>query len=297
MSSRIIPPSELIINADGSVYHLGLRPDQLAPLVITVGDPDRVESVAQHLSNREFTLRRREFVSTTGCYGGNRITVLSTGMGTDNVEIVMTELDALVNVDFQTREVKPTTQSLSIIRIGTSGALQEWVPLDGILASHTAIGLDSLMDFYALPQSDVEAATCASLKRQLGISLMPYMATADEALLQAIALDMVPGNTLTCPGFYAPQGRRLRLETRIPDATSAYRAFSWSGGVDNASKQHITNFEMETAGYYSMGRLLGHKMLSVNAIVAHRVSNTFSTKADDTIARAIQTVLDRLAKM
>lgn len=288
-----IAPSELIINTDGSVYHLALRPDQLADKIITVGDPDRVEAVAQYLTDREFTLRKREFVSTTGQYQGKRITVLSTGMGTDNVEIVINELDALVNIDVDTRLIKERKKALDIVRIGTSGALQTEIPLDAALCSVQAIGLDTLMAFYPLNQSPADALITAGLQQSLGIGFRPYLVKAAQSLVDRIGHDMIPGTTLTCPGFYAPQGRMLRLQTKVEDAVLKYQQFRWDGG-GVAWQDRLTNFEMETAGYYALGTLLGHHVLSVNAIVAHRISNTFSTRADDVIDQLVRKVLDRI---
>lgn len=288
-----IAPSELIINPDGSVYHLALRPDQLADKIITVGDPDRVEAVAQYLTDREFTLRKREFVSTTGQYQGKRITVLSTGMGTDNIEIVMNELDALVNIDLETRLIKESTKALDIVRIGTSGALQPEVPLDAALCSVQAIGLDTLMEFYPLHQSSADSLITAGLQKSLGVDCRPYLVKAAQLLVDRIGHDMILGTTLTCPGFYAPQGRMLRIQTKVEDAVLKYQQHRWDGG-GVAWQDRLTNFEMETAGYYALGTLLGHHVLSVNAIVAHRVSNTFSTRADEVIDQLVRKVLDRI---
>lgn len=296
MHQNPIAPSELIINADGSVYHLGLRPEELADIVLTVGDPDRVESVAQHLTNREFTHRRREFVSTTGWLGNKRITVLSTGMGTDNVEIVMNELDALANIDLTTRLPKSEPKSLTIIRIGTSGALQDHIQIDDVLASHVAIGGDSLMCYYDLPQSAAELAAGQAVQEATDLPFTPYVAVADAHLLSTVGQGMVAGTTLTCPGFYAPQGRSLRLMPKQGNLVAAYAGARWTDEVGTAPSM-ITNFEMETAGYYALAKLLGHAMLSVNAIVAHRTRNVFSTQADDTIQKAIRLVLEGVQKL
>jgi uridine phosphorylase len=282
-----IAPSELILNPDGSIYHLNLRPENLADTVLTVGDPDRVGLISRHFDSMEFECRKREFVVHTGRVGNKRVTVLSTGMGTDNVEIVMNELDALANINLQTREVNPTIKALNIIRLGTSGALQTHIELDDLVASGTAIGLDTLMCFYNLPQSELEQANTKALQTALNLPFIPYQADASTELLQTIAYDMVIGNTLTCPGFYAPQGRQLRLKTLQEDLVNTYHNF----GNDNF---RLSNFEMETAGYYSLGRLLGHNMLSLNAIVAHRIHNVFSSQADKTMNTLIEKVLSRL---
>ncbi|MES2386606.1 MAG: nucleoside phosphorylase [Bacteroidota bacterium] len=283
-----IPASELIVNADGSVYHLGLRPQDLADIVLTVGDPDRVEMLSKYFDSIELKVRRREFVTHTGTYKGVRITAMSTGMGTDNIEIVMNELDALANIDLATRKPKDDIRKLTIIRLGTSGSLQTDVELDSHLASHTATGLDTLMFFYNLHQSAEETEICDAFQKAINLPFTPYQATADAGLLETIAFDMVPGNTLTCPGFYAPQGRELRLKTRFEGLIPAYNAF-------RHNNFRITNFEMETAGYYSMGRLLGHRMLSLNCIVAHRMSNKFSQQAEAVMDSLIRKVLDRVS--
>ncbi|MCC9167176.1 nucleoside phosphorylase [Pontibacter harenae] len=282
-----IPASELIINPDGTIYHLNLLPEHISDTIITVGDPERVAKVSQYFDEIEVEVAKREFVTHTGYYKGKRITVISSGMGTDNIDILMTELDALVNIDFMTREPNAEKISLKIVRVGTSGALQGTVPLGSHLASHTAIGLDSLMEFYPLEQSEEEASITGAVQQALGIGFRPYFVTASDALLQKVAYDMIPGNTLTCPGFYAPQGRVLRGGLRNPKLLEQYQNFR-SGDFK------LTNFEMETAGYYSMGRLLGHEVLSVNAIVANRVEHTFAANADEVIDDLIVKVLERI---
>lgn len=284
---HVIPASELIINPDGTIYHLNIKPEDIADTIITVGDPDRVAKVSQFFDSIELKVAKREFVTHTGHYKGKRLSVISTGMGTDNIEIFMNEIDALANIDLTTRTIKPAHKTLNIIRIGTSGGLQTDIKLDIELASATAVGLDTLMCFYALPQSDNEMAITTKMQSAFQLSFRPYMATASEELMKKVAFDMVPGNTLTCPGFYAPQGRELRLKTIMPDLVKAYQQFAHNDF-------RITNFEMETAGYYSLGRLLGHNMLSLNAIVAQRIANEFSTKSEQTIESIIHKVLDRV---
>jgi len=283
-----IPSSELILNPDGSVYHLNLLPVELATKIITVGDPERVPKISKYFDSIEVVKQKREFVIHTGYYKGKRITVLSTGMGTDNIEIVLTELDALVNIDLETREIKKELTTLEIVRIGTSGCLQPDIQIDSQLVSQSAIGLDTLMQFYQLPQTTSDLATVEKLKEHLGLLLTPYMVSANDELLERIGFDMIQGTTLTCPGFYAPQGRVLRLETVI----DAYitKLFSFRNDLN----QPITNFEMETAGIYSMANLLGHKALSISAIVAHRIHNTFSTQAENTIDTIARKVLERI---
>lgn len=282
-----IAPSELIVNPDGSIYHLNLLPEHISDLIITVGDPDRVQKVSQYFDEIEVKITKREFVTHTGYYKGKRITVLSTGMGTDNIDILMNELDALVNIDLQSREINEEKISLKIIRIGTSGSLQEAIPLGSHLASHHAVGIDTLMEFYALKQTENEQSITKALQEQLGIGFQPYCVSGSEMLLKKIAFDMIPGNTLTCPGFYAPQGRVLRGALRNQNLLKVYQDFK-------VCDFQLTNFEMETAGYYSMGRILGHEMLSLNAIVANRITHEFATNSEEVIDSLILKVLDRI---
>ncbi|WP_242916684.1 nucleoside phosphorylase [Pontibacter liquoris] len=282
-----IPESELIINPDGSIYHLNLLPEHISDTIITVGDPERVAKVSQYFDEMEVQVAKREFVTHTGYYKGKRLTVISTGMGTDNIDILMNELDALVNIDFRTRIPNEEKISLKIVRVGTSGSLQESVPLGSHLASHTAVGLDSLMAFYPLPQSEEELKLTSALQQELGLGFQPYLVTASQHLLDKIAYDMLPGNTLTCPGFYAPQGRVLRAGLRNDALLHTYQNF-------RQGDYQFTNFEMETAGYYSMGRLLNHEVLSLNAIVANRITQKFAENADEVINNLIVKVLDRI---
>ncbi|TPE42617.1 nucleoside phosphorylase [Pontibacter mangrovi] len=282
-----IPESELIINPNGTVYHLNLLPEHISDTIITVGDPERVAKVSKYFDEMEVQVAKREFVTHTGYYKGKRLTVISTGMGTDNIDILMNELDALVNIDFRSREVNEEKIKLSIVRIGTSGSLQETVPLGSHLASHTSIGLDTLMQFYPLEQTEEEQIITAKLQQELGLGFRPYCVSGAQRLIQKIAYDMVPGNTLTCPGFYAPQGRVLRGGLRNQALLQTYQDFRHNAYM-------LTNFEMETAGYYSMGRILGHDMLSLNAIVANRVTQQFAENAEEVIDSLIVKVLDRI---
>jgi uridine phosphorylase len=284
---HIIPESELVLNSDGSVYHLGLLPENIADTIITVGDPGRVFKVSKYFDTVDFEMTRREYITHTGTYNGKRITVMSTGMGTDNIEILMTELDALVNVDLSTRQVKENKKALNIIRIGTSGSIQLDVPLDGHLASVYGIGLDTLMCFYTLEQSAEESAIGQQIQDMLQLPFKPYCVAGSATLRNKFAFDMLEGNTLTCPGFYAPQGREVRLKTSVENLVDRYNKFV-SGDF------RLTNFEMETAGYYAMGRMLGHEMLSLNAIVANRITHNFSRQADEIVDQLIKKVLQRL---
>ncbi|WPP50228.1 nucleoside phosphorylase [Catalinimonas niigatensis] len=283
-----IPSSEIILNADGSIYHLGLRPEHLTDIILTVGDPDRVAEVSKYFDSVDVKISRREFVTHVGRLGNQEIMVISSGIGTDNVEILLTELDILANVDLATLQPHKNTRSLKIIRIGTSGALREDIPLDAHLMSDYAFGLDTLMHFYGL-NSDILLKTPAKqLKEHLKLSFDPYCAQADQGIKALFEEDMMIGNTLTCPGFYAPQGRKIRLPIQPDNLHEKLGNYSFVGG-------RITNFEMETAGYYALGKALGHRMLSTNAIVANRATMTFSQQASKTIDHLIRTVLNKIS--
>ena len=284
---RQIPETELILHPDGSVYHLRVRPEQLGNLVFTVGDPDRVPTVSQHLDQIDFQLQNREFITHTGWKNGHRVSVISTGMGTDNIEILMTELDALVNVDLQTREVKSQKTSLQIIRIGTSGSLQEDIPTGTLLASELAIGMDTLMAYYP-PLSGTQDLAQA-IQAELGLTFCPYQAAASTLLLDKLSPEILRGVTLTCPGFYAPQGREVRLKPRFEHMIERLAALRIQG-------RYLTNFEMETAGYYALGELLGHEVLSLNAILANRPLKNFDASGEKTVERAIETALATFTK-
>lgn len=287
MDNRKIPASELIINSDGSIYHLHLKPEHLASLVFTVGDPDRVPLVSRYFDRIDFKISKREFVTHTGWLNGNRVTVMSTGMGTDNVEILMTELDALVNVDLESREIKTEKTSLQIIRLGTSGSMQADIPVGSLLASEIGIGMDTLMAYY--PDLSGDQNLAKAVRDELALSFLPYQASASSSLLEKLDQNFVKGVTLTCPGFYAPQGREVRLKPRFD------RMIERLSGL-KVDEKRLTNFEMETAGYYAMGELLGHQVLSLNAIVANRPLNIFDPEADKTVEKMIQTALEIFTK-
>ena len=283
---RQIPESELILHPDGSVFHLRLLPKQLGDIVFTVGDPDRVANVSRHLDKVDFKLQNREFITHTGWKNGHHVSVISTGMGTDNIEILMTELDALVNVDLQTRQVKEKKTSLQIIRIGTSGSLQEDLPTGTLLASEIAIGMDTLMAYY--PELSGPQNFGQAIQAELGLSFRPYQAAASTKLLGMLDASIPRGITLTCPGFYAPQGREVRLKPRFDQLIERLAAVRVEG-------RYLTNFEMETAGYYALGELLGHEVLSLNAILVNRPLKKFATDGEKTVERAIQTALATFA--
>ena len=282
-----IPESELILNSDGSVYHLHLRPEDIADTIILVGDPDRVPMVSRHFDSIIFQTQKREFVTHTGFVGKKKLSVLSTGIGTDNIDIVLTELDALVNVDFATRIARPQHTELSLIRIGTSGCLQPDIPIDSIVASEFGLGFDNLLHYYHWNNNEIEAELSQHLPNFADI-VRPYIAQGSTSLIEKIAQqDIYRGITATCSGFYGPQGRQVRLRPRIEGFLDQLR--------DWRHEQHrITNFEMETSGIYGMARLLGHQALSTNAIVAQRARQQFSSNPTKTIENLIQTVLQRL---
>ncbi|MFZ5999976.1 MAG: nucleoside phosphorylase [Bacteroidota bacterium] len=282
-----ISETDLILNPDGSVYHLNLLPRHISDTVIAVGDPSRVYMVSEFFDEVEFEMNKREFITHVGKYRGKKITVISTGIGTDNVEIFFNEIDALVNVDLKTREPKQRKRKLKVVRIGTSGALQEDIPLGTHLLSDYAVGLDNLMNFYDLPMDDNEAGIAHDLQRKTGLPFMPYVVRGSESLRNLLKSEMVVGNTVTCPGFYAPQGRVLRLPIRFPklleDLNYYHKGDFW-----------ITNFEMETAAYYGLARLLGHEAMSANAIIANRVKNKFAKDPQKVVKALIKKVLDSI---
>jgi uridine phosphorylase len=282
-----ISETDLILNEDGSVYHLNLLPKHIGDTIIAVGDPNRVYTVSQYFDDVDFEMNKREFITHSGKYKGKRITVISTGIGTDNIEIFLTELDALVNVDLKTREPKARKKKLSIIRIGTSGAIQEDIALGTHLISEYAVGLDNLMSFYNLPMDDFEKSIGAEISESIGLHFTPYVVKGSETLRDLFKKEMKLGNTVTAPGFYAPQGREVRIPTRYPKLLEDLTYYH-----NKTSDFWLTNFDMETAGYYSMGRLLGHEVISLNAIIANRIKNKFSKKPNKIVEDLIKKVLD-----
>lgn len=284
-----ISEADLIINPDGSIYHLNLLPEDIADYVITVGDPDRVSEISKHFDSIELKKGKREFITHTGYLGKKRITVISTGIGTDNIDIVLNELDALVNIDFNKRQIKNELKSLNIIRIGTSGSVQEDIPIGSIMISEYGLGLDALMNYYEQKSDDLEDILLNDIKLHFKdlTGIYPYLTAADPQLSETIGSGLMKGITLTAPGFYAPQGRKVRARNTFPEIIKLIRTFS-------SGKHRISNLEMETAGIYALAKSLGHKALSVNAILASRVKSEFSPEPQKIINKAIELVLSRL---
>lgn len=285
--NKRIPESELILTPEGRVYHLNLLPEMVADTVIVVGDPDRVPKVSCYFDKIQHQVSSRELVTHTGTLGGKRISVISSGMGTDNVELLMTELDALVNVDFKTRQVKSDLKKLRIFRIGTSGCLREDIPLDAHLVSLGGLGLDTLMSFYQWKQEGKTDQLTSAVKSTLGLNFSPYFAEASPSLMEIFKEDFYHGITITAPGFYAPQGREVRLEPRTNGMIDKLAAMETPWG-------HFTNLEMETAGYYAMAKLLGHEMISLNALIANRAKQEFSSNPEKAVDDLIRLVLQKI---
>jgi uridine phosphorylase len=279
-----IGESELIITPEGQIYHLNLRPEELADTVITVGDPDRVKEVSKYFDHLEFQTQHREFVTHTGYLQGMRLTVLSSGIGPDNIDIVMNELDALANIDFKTRTIKEIKKSLRIIRFGTSGSLQEDVPVDSLVASSHGIGLDNVLHYYQLENTPQENELLQAFVRHTGIHsspITPYIASGSVELLSLFQENYTHGITVTCPGFYAPQGRVVRASLRFPELVNQLSHFRFE-------THRITNFEMETSAIFGLGRVFGHACLAVNTIVANRVRKEFSKDGKKSVENLIQ---------
>ena len=282
-----IAESELILNSRGALYHLDLLPEEMAETIITVGDPDRVQQVSKHFDQVEITRQHREFVTHTGRLGSKRISAVSTGIGTDNIDIVLNELDALVNIDLESRTIKPELKSLNIIRLGTTGSLQGDVAVDELVASTHGIGIDNLLNFYRLDQTAEEKVLLQNFVTHTQLTAQvaqPYITAGSMALLKHFVANFHQGITVTCPGFYGPQGRVLRLGLRQPDLIDALTRFQFGA-------HRITNFEMETAGIYGLGKLLGHHCLSLSVIVANRITKTFSKDGGAAVEGLIEKAL------
>ncbi len=288
---RRFEESELILNQDGSVFHLHIKPEQLAHKVILVGDPGRVSLVASHFTDIEMEVQSREFHSITGKYQGKRITVASTGIGCDNIDIVVNELDALVNIDFATRTEKAEKTSLEIVRIGTCGGLQEYTPVGTFIVSEKSIGFDGLLNFYAGRNEVCNLALEDAFTKHMHWNSQlcaPYVIEADEELTNRIGGDdMVHGITIACGGFYGPQGRQLRIPLADPDQNAKVESFEYEG-------MHITNFEMESSALAGLSKLLGHKATTCCMVIANRLIKEANTGYKSTIDNLIKEVLERI---
>ena len=282
-----IAESELIITPRGAIYHLDLRPEELAQNIIIVGDPDRVAMVSKYFDKIEFKRQHREFISHTGYIGNKRITCTSTGIGPDNIDIVLNEFDALANINFETRMIKPELTALNIMRIGTSGSLQADVPVDSFVAGTHGLGLDNLMNYYRLEENEQERELLHSFvtHTQLHSLINPYISIASASLLKNFVDGFHHGITVTCPGFYGPQGRVLRLGVRNPQLIDRLTEFKFG-------QHRITNFEMETSAIYGLGKLLGHHCLSLNAIIANRIVKEFTKDGHEVVDKLIRKVLE-----
>ena len=288
---RKFPESELIINNDGSCFHLHLRPEQLADKVILVGDPGRVNTVANHFDTKECEVSSREFHTITGNYKGKRITVQSTGIGCDNIDIVVNELDSLANIDYQTREEREEHRTLTLVRIGTCGGLQPFTPTGTFVASVKSIGFDGLLNFYGGRNKVCDLKMEEAFKQHMNWNPLlgaPYVAQADEELIDRIAQDdMVRGYTIACGGFYGPQGRQLRIPLADPTQNEKVEAFEYDG-------RKICNFEMESSALAGLSSLLGHKAMTCCMIIANRYAQKMNTEYKNSIDTLIEKVLDRI---
>lgn len=283
--------SELILNSDGSIYHLALQPEQVAPLIVTVGDPERVARVSRYFDRVENRVRKREFVTHTGWLGRVRLSVISTGIGPDNVDIVLNELDALFNVDLVTRQLKPKPTQLTFIRLGTAGSLQREVPVDSFVASSGAIGMDGLMQFYDAPKQHGHPFLAALRKHCKGkwdFPLSPYFTEGNENLLRHFSQNFHHGITSTNPGFYGPQGRQLRAPVRQPRYLDLLQSFEFQ-------EKKILNLEMETAAIYGLSQLLGHRAVSLSAILANRAEGQFSRNPARSVRRLLETAFEKIS--
>ena len=288
---RYFPPSELLIEPNGAVYHLGVKPEQLADRVILVGDPNRVPKVAAYFDTTECDIGAREFRTITGTYKGKRITVVGTGIGCDNIDIVVNELDALANIDFATRYEKDTFRQLQMVRIGTCGGLQEYCPTGSFICSVKSVGFDGLLNFYAGRNDVCDLEFEEAFKQHLNWSPLlcaPYTIPADKELVERIAQDnMVRGVTIACGGFFGPQGRQLRVPLAFPKQNELIESFEYKG-------QRITNFEMESSALAGLAALMGHKAVTVCLVIANRLAKKATMDYNEKMRELILTVLDRI---
>jgi uridine phosphorylase len=287
-----IAESELIINSHGAIYHLDAKPGEIAENIITVGDPARVKEVSKYFDKVEVKISHREFVTHTGWLGKKRLSVVSTGIGTDNIDIVLNELDALVNIDFSSRTINNELKQLNIIRIGTSGSLQANIPVDSFVASTHGLGIDNLMNFYIHENNEEEKQLLHSFVTQTQLHSRfsyPYIAGAAMSLIKHFVDGYHQGITVTCPGFYGPQGRVLRLGLTSPELPGRLTHFQFG-------HHHIANFEMETAGIYGLGKALHHNCLSLSAVVANRIHKNFSKDGNAAIEKLIVKTLEKISE-
>jgi uridine phosphorylase len=289
-----IAESELILNSRGAIYHLDLKPDELAENIITVGDPDRVKEISKHFDKIEVQRQHREFVTHTGSLGNKRVSIISTGIGPDNIDIVLNELDALVNIDFETRTINSQLKHLNIIRIGTSGSLEADVPVDSFVASTHGLGIDNLMNFYLHESNEEEKQLLQSFVTQTQLHNgfgNPYISAASMHLLKHFVDGYHHGITVTCPGFYGPQGRVLRLGISNPQLIDRLTSFQFG-------ENRITNFEMETSAIYGLGKALHHNCLSLSAIIANRIHKNFSKDSlglvEKLIVKSLEIITEKL---
>ncbi len=287
---RIIPESEFIINPDGSAFHLHIKPEQLADKIVMMGDPDRVGMTGKFFDNIECDIQSREFHTITGMYKGKRITALSHGIGTDNIDIVFTELDALANIDFSTRCVKSNFKQLTVVRVGTSGGMQPYCPVGSYVVSEKSIGFDGLIHYYAGSEEVREVDFEEEFQKQVNWSpfhCSPYVVSADEELIDRIGFDMIRGVTISAIGFYGPQGRYVRLPLADPDLNAKIEAFRYGD-------YSITNYEMESSAIAGLGKMMGHKAMTVCAIIANRVALNSNANYQGSVEELIKIVLDRI---
>jgi uridine phosphorylase len=286
---KTIAASDLIINADGSIYHLNLKPEDIADTIITVGDQERVPEVSKYFDKIELKKGKREFITHTGYIGKKRITVISTGIGTDNIDIVLNELDALANIDFEQRQINQNHKTLQIIRLGTSGSINKDIEMGSILASSHGLGLDSLMHYYERNLNDEDKVLEQQIQSSLqDLGLSPYLTSASASLLNTLAVDIPKGITVTAPGFYAPQGRKVRAKNKINNLIERLTSL-------DLNPYQITNLEMETAGIYALANALGHEAISINAILASRLNFKFANNPTLIVENMLKKVLEKLA--
>ena len=289
---RIIEPSELIINSDGSIFHLHLQPEQISDTILMVGDPGRVDTVSDYFSSKEFTVSNREFKSTTGTYNGKRITVLSTGIGTDNIDIVVNELDALANIDLKTRTVKDTHRKLTLVRLGTSGALQPDIPLASYVLTEISIGFDGLLNIYANRDKVCELEMEQAFLKHTNWNAQcakPYFTYSSERLVRLFESYTIKGVTISAPGFYGPQGRVLRLPLADAHLNEKIESFNFNG-------RRITNFEMESSAINGLSKLMGHDSVTICAIIANRVIKDATKDYQPAIKNLIEQTLIKLTE-